>query len=177
MNIVVLAGGISSERDVSLSSGATIYRALKERGHKAVLLDVYLGYEWETQTEERKIAGLFESDRDWAGDLGSVAVKKPDISQIKAMRRDGDKNFFGPNVLAICQEADAASICWASLTRGQIMSVRQFVWIRGFPRSCLPLAGFPLRRECALKKGRKRRGAVSPVWSRPAAEVPAWGLE
>ena len=46
MNIVVLAGGISSERDVSLSSGATIYRALKERGHKAVLLDVYLGYEW-----------------------------------------------------------------------------------------------------------------------------------
>ena len=107
MNIVVLAGGISSERDVSLSSGATIYRALKERGHKAVLLDVYLGYEWETQTEERKIAGLFESDRDWAGDLGSVAVKNPDISQIKAMRQDGDKNFFGPNVLAICQEADA----------------------------------------------------------------------
>lgn len=30
MRIVVLAGGISTERDVSLSSGAMIYRALKE---------------------------------------------------------------------------------------------------------------------------------------------------
>ena len=47
MKIVVLAGGISTERDVSLSSGTMIYRALKERGHKAVLLDVYLGYEWQ----------------------------------------------------------------------------------------------------------------------------------
>jgi len=45
MKIVVLAGGISTERDVSLSSGTMIYRALKERGHQAVLLDVYLGYE------------------------------------------------------------------------------------------------------------------------------------
>ena len=107
MNIVVLAGGISSERDVSLSSGATIYRALKEKGHKVILLDVYLGYEWESPSEAENIAGIFESGRDWAENLGSVAENNPDISEIKAMRPDGDKNFFGPNVLAICQAADA----------------------------------------------------------------------
>ena len=45
MKIVVLAGGISSERDVSLSSGSLIYKALRSRGHQAVLLDVFLGYE------------------------------------------------------------------------------------------------------------------------------------
>ena len=45
MKIVVLAGGISSERDVSLSSGGMIYRALRKNGHQAILLDVYLGYE------------------------------------------------------------------------------------------------------------------------------------
>lgn len=106
MNIVVLAGGISSERDVSLSSGATIYRALKEKGHKVILLDVYLGYEWRSGESAERIDTVFDSRRDWAGDLGGVAVKNPDISQIKALRPDGDKNFFGPNVLAICQKAD-----------------------------------------------------------------------
>lgn len=45
MKVVVLAGGISTERDVSLSSGMMIYHALKESGHQVVLLDVYLGYE------------------------------------------------------------------------------------------------------------------------------------
>ena len=40
MKIVVLGGGISTERDVSLSSSRMIYEALKKKGHQAVLLDV-----------------------------------------------------------------------------------------------------------------------------------------
>ena len=32
MKIVVLAGGISTERDVSLVTGKMVYRALKEKG-------------------------------------------------------------------------------------------------------------------------------------------------
>lgn len=107
MKIVVLAGGISTERDVSLSSGTMIYRALKQRGHKAVLLDVYLGYEWEERKGTGKIEEIFETDKDWAGELGTITDKNPDIDQIKAMRADGSKNFFGPNVLSICQAADA----------------------------------------------------------------------
>ncbi|EHG27996.1 MULTISPECIES: hypothetical protein [Enterococcus] len=43
MNIVVLAGGLSHERDVSLSSGGQIAMALEERGHRALLLDLYQG--------------------------------------------------------------------------------------------------------------------------------------
>ena len=45
MNIIVLAGGYSNERDVSLSSGGSICRALRERGHNAYLLDAFLGLE------------------------------------------------------------------------------------------------------------------------------------
>ncbi len=111
MKIVVLAGGISTERDVSLSSGTMIYRALKERGHQAVLLDVYLGYEGE-DAEQRDdlqkghLEGLFTMEKDWAKDLGTISEKNPDIGQIKAMRPDGEKNFFGPNVIPICQYAD-----------------------------------------------------------------------
>ena len=83
MKIVVLAGGISTERDVSLSSGTMIYRALKQRGHKAVLLDVYLGYVWEERKGTEKIEEIFEKDKDWAGELGTITEKNPDIDQIK----------------------------------------------------------------------------------------------
>ena len=59
MKIVVLAGGISTERDVSLSSGSMIYKALKENGHQVIMLDVFLGYESDDYTE------IFDKEYDW----------------------------------------------------------------------------------------------------------------
>ena len=43
MKIVVLAGGISTEREVSIVSGTMVFRAHRERGHQAILLDVFFG--------------------------------------------------------------------------------------------------------------------------------------
>lgn len=103
MNIVVLAGGISPERDVSLSSGTKIYKALKEKGHRAILLDVYLGY---TGDDGENIAAVFEKETDWIQGIVAVGEKNPDIEEIKSRRPDGDKNFFGPNVISICRMAD-----------------------------------------------------------------------
>lgn len=99
MNIVVLAGGISTERDVSLNSGRKIYKALKSRGHRAVMVDVYLGYEGSTE-------GIFELETDWAAQVGAIGEKNPDIAAVKALRKDGGKSFFGPNVLELCQMSD-----------------------------------------------------------------------
>ena len=45
MKIIVLAGGLSTERDVSLSSAAGICRTLVEKGHDAFLPDVFMGLE------------------------------------------------------------------------------------------------------------------------------------
>lgn len=100
MKIVVLAGGISTERDVSLSSGLSIYRALKERGHQVVLLDVFLG------CEETDTAQVFVKELDLTADFGKVGESSPDIEQIKALRPDWKRSYFGPNVIAICQAAD-----------------------------------------------------------------------
>lgn len=100
MRVVVLAGGTSTERDVSLSSGSMIYKALKKNGHQAMMLDVYLGY-------EDDITDIFEKDIDWAAQIGAVSEQAPDLEAVKAMRKDGGKSFFGPNVLAICSQADA----------------------------------------------------------------------
>ena len=99
MKVVVLAGGISTERDVSLVSGSNIYRALKANGHKAILLDVYLGYDGDTD-------GIFDKEIDWTESVSAVSVSAPDIASVKALRPDGDRNFFGPNVLKLCAEAD-----------------------------------------------------------------------
>lgn len=99
MKIVVLGGGISTERDVSLSSSRMIYQALKKKGHQAILLDVYLGYEGDYEA-------IFEKDVDWAENIGGVQESNPDISRIKAMRQDGGKSFFGPGVIPVCQKAD-----------------------------------------------------------------------
>jgi len=49
MDIVVLCGGLSPERDVSIVSGGQIAKALKENGHRVILLDVFMGYGEEEQ--------------------------------------------------------------------------------------------------------------------------------
>ena len=45
MKIVVLCGGTSTERDVSLVTGREVCKALRSKGHKAVLIDVFIGHE------------------------------------------------------------------------------------------------------------------------------------
>ena len=100
MKIVVLAGGISTERDVSLATGRMIYRAVQKKGHKAILLDVFLGYEGDD------VENVFDQEKDWAAQITGVGEASPDIEQIKALRPDWKKNFFGPHVLDLCRQAD-----------------------------------------------------------------------
>lgn len=100
MNIVVLAGGISTERDVSLISGKGIYRAVKSKGHNAILLDVFLGYEGED------IESIFDIEKDWEAQVTGIKETNPDLDAIKALRPDWEKNYFGPNVIKLCQMAD-----------------------------------------------------------------------
>jgi D-alanine-D-alanine ligase len=45
MNIALIAGGISSEREVSLTSGRAILKALRENGHKVKVIDPVFGAE------------------------------------------------------------------------------------------------------------------------------------
>ena len=44
MNIVVLAGGLSTEREVSFVTGSNVAEALRKNGHQVILLDVFMGY-------------------------------------------------------------------------------------------------------------------------------------
>ena len=52
MKIIVLAGGLSTERDVSLSSSAGICKTLLAKGHDVFLLDVFLGFPYDRDNLE-----------------------------------------------------------------------------------------------------------------------------
>ncbi len=101
MNIVVLAGGLSTERDVSLVTGKMVSRALRARGHNVIMLDVFYGY------EDEDPADIFSGGTaDLIGDDNQIPGEAPDIEKVKALRGDQSESFFGPNVIRICQAAD-----------------------------------------------------------------------
>lgn len=102
MNIVVLAGGLSTERDVSFKSGDMVAKALRKLGHKVLLLDVFLGY----GTCEQNIDDIFEHALEESVVVSDIPGEAPDLEAVKASRPDQSDCFFGPNVISICQKAD-----------------------------------------------------------------------
>lgn len=99
MKIVVLAGGISPERDVSLVTGKNVYEALKSKGHETILMDVYFGH-------DGPLEHIWEESRDTLRDVLPIDALAPDLEAVKAMRDPKYTHFFGPNVIELCQEAD-----------------------------------------------------------------------
>ena len=102
MRIIVLAGGLSTERDVSLTSGAGICRTLKEKGHDAFLLDVFMGLEY----DQDKLDEVFTLPGSGLEIADGIKTAEPDLKAIKASRPDQSACMLGPNVIELCRMAD-----------------------------------------------------------------------
>lgn len=102
MNIVVLAGGLSTERDVSLSSGCMVCNALRKKGHHAVLLDVFLGM----PDMPKDVMQVFNINP--AEELPGISVQNlvPDLNAVRSKREDKSDCYLGPGVIELCQKAD-----------------------------------------------------------------------
>ena len=100
MKIVVLCGGLTNERDVSISSGTGVARALRRRGHQVALVDLYLGCPDLADNDAEAMFSVSE-------EVGRYAVGEdaPDLETVKSMRPDSQCRI-GPNVLALCALAD-----------------------------------------------------------------------
>ncbi len=98
MNILVLAGGYSPERDVSLTSGSLIANALKKEGERVCLADVYLGIEEERLDDPE----LFNSCE---GEVYRVAHSVPDLKALKEQSGNGDA-LIGKGIIELCRRAD-----------------------------------------------------------------------
>ncbi len=170
MNIVVLAGGISTERDVSLISGKMIYRAVKKNGHKAILLDVFLGY-------NGSVDGIFDRDEDWEAQVKGISETDPDIEAVKALRPDWEKQFFGPNVIALCQAADVVfmALHGENGENGKIQACFDLMGItytgtdyvssalcmdKGLSKDMFAQYGVPTPKGIRIKKGQQDPGTV-----------------
>ena len=102
MNIIVLAGGYSNERDVSLSSGGSICRALRERGHNAYLLDAFLGLE----DAPENLEDVFTLPGGGLEIATGIQVSEPDLDALWASRPGDSPSYLGPHVLELCSLAD-----------------------------------------------------------------------
>lgn len=101
MKIVVLAGGLSPERNVSLSTGTMVTEALRSLGHQAAMVDLFFGLEdYKGALDDYFHAPLSQ-------DAKKISSAAPSLEQIRASRRDKSASVFGPRVLELCAMADA----------------------------------------------------------------------
>lgn len=80
MNIVVLSGGLSIERDVSLCTGSLVAQALIRKDHNAVMIDVIKDYDIEDKDYKKHI----ETCRLREAVIYSVNTQAPDVKKIRA---------------------------------------------------------------------------------------------
>ena len=100
MDIVVLAGGLSTERDVSFKTGSMVTKALKENGHRVIMVDVFMGY----SDKEENLEGIFDRADEISMQVNEIPTEAPDLAKVKASRKDQSDCFFGPNVINMCRD-------------------------------------------------------------------------
>lgn len=99
MKILVLAGGLSPERNVSLSSGAMVCQALRDRGHQVALMDLFYGLDGAASGENLYSAPIPDSFK-------RVAREAPDLEQIRSKRGGKSSAAIGDGVFETCARAD-----------------------------------------------------------------------
>lgn len=102
MKIIVLAGGLSPEREVSLTSGSLIANALMKNGHRVLLLDIYEGIG--TLPEDPDALFLSKGHYEHC-----VCETVPDLDELRRRTGNGDA-LIGANVLKLCAMADKVFI-------------------------------------------------------------------
>ena len=100
MKIVVLCGGLSMERNVSITSGTLICKSLRALGHQAVLVDMFFGLE-DIATPIDQIFENLPEIKD-----AHVGSEAPDLEKVRAQRKWVSPSKIGLGVLEICQAAD-----------------------------------------------------------------------
>ena len=171
MKIVVLGGGISTERHVSLVSATSVCRALRSLGHQAVFADLYMGLE----DVEGPLEALFDAPD---GHCGNVSIEKsaPDLEQVRASRRDQSPSRIGPGILELCKLADCVflGLHGADGEDGKIQATLDLLGV--------PYTGSgPLGSAMAMDKAVAKRiiesaGVRTPAWrelSYTEADIPA----
>ncbi|MCI8422781.1 MAG: D-alanine--D-alanine ligase [Lawsonibacter sp.] len=157
MKVLVLAGGLSPERNVSLSSGALVCQALRDREHEAALVDLFFGLEGR-EGENPYAAPIPEA-------LRRISPQAPDLAQIRAQRREKGPSSIGPGVLALCAQAEAVFLALhgACGEDGRIQAALDLLGVPYTGSGCVPSA---LAMDKDLTKRLVAGVVTTPAWER-----------
>jgi len=159
MKIVVLGGGISTERHVSLVSATSVCRGLRSLGHRAVFVDLFCGLE----DYDGPLEALFDAPD---GRCGRVAIEhvEPDLDAVRAARKDQSPSRIGKNVLEICRLADCVflGLHGADGEDGKIQAALELL---GVPYTGSgPLGSALAMDKAAAKRMMEAFGVRTPAW-------------
>ena len=156
MKIVVLAGGLSPERNVSLSSGAMVTQALRGRGHQVALVDLFFGLEGTDRTRDLFDAPIPEQFK-------KVSRQAPDLAQIRASRQDRSASVIGPGVLELCQQADVVYLALHG-TCGEDGRIQAALDLLGVPYTGSGCLASAIAMDKDLTKRLVADKVVTPAW-------------
>ncbi len=170
MKVVVLCGGFSTERNVSIASGTKVCGALRRNGHRAVLVDMYNGLEEYMQDPDFIPASLFENLPELEEKV--LGKQAPDLEEVKKSRKLQSDSLFGEGVLEICREADVVFIALHGMN-GEDGRVQATFEMLGIPYTGSGYLGSAIAMDKILTKeivGNK--GVLTPAWAEyePTAE-------
>ncbi len=153
MKIAVLCGGLSNERDVSVSTGTGAARALRERGHRVVLMDLFLGYDRPFSDPDE----VFSAQQDLVS--ASIGDTSPDLDAVRSMRPDPEC-IVGPNVLTICRAADIVFLALHG-EEGENGKVQALLDLHGIPYTGSGYLGSAIAMNKGLSKMLFRENGIA----------------
>ena len=158
MNIVVLCGGLSMERNVSISSGTLICGALRKLGHRAVMVDMFYGLE----DYDVEPARLFEM----LPPLGetSVSEQAPDLEAVRRSRKWQSPSKVGKGVFELCALADVVFLALHGAC-GEDGRIQAALDLMGVPYTGSGYLGSAIAMDKDLTKQLVRgAGVKTPQW-------------
>lgn len=159
MKIVVLGGGISTERHVALVTATSVCQALRRRGHQAIFVDLFLGLEDYHKPLEQ---AFLEPD----GLCGNVSIEKkaPDLKQVWKSRKYQSPGHLGKNVAEICALADCVFLGLHGID-GEDGKIQSLLELIGVPYTGSgPLSSALAMDKAMAKRILEREGILTPSW-------------
>ena len=159
MKIVVLGGGISTERHVALVTGTSVCRALRSLGHQAIFVDLFMGLE----DYDGPLEAAFDAPD---GFMGDVAIEKqaPDLQAVKASRKWQSPSRIGKNVLELCQKADCVFLGLHGAD-GEDGKIQAALDLLGVPYTgSAPLPSAMAMDKAVAKRIMESAGVLTPKW-------------
>ena len=158
MNIVVLCGGLSMERNVSITSATLICRALRQLGHRAVLVDMFYGLE----DVDAPLESLFVNLPPIPD--ASVKEQEPDLKAVRAARRWKSPSLVGKGVFDLCALADVVFLGLHG-TCGEDVRIQAAFDLMGIPYTGSGYLGSAIAMDKDLTKQLVRAAGIrTPEW-------------